>query len=301
MQDGKDVLNINGINPSILSSLNSMISRKLDKSGIYSRVFFRIKSQESTKKKLETGKYSSEKKIQDIIGGRIVLYFIDDISICKKLIEQLFTILDVSEDIPTADEFKPTRLNFVCKIPNECMAMISNDLWNSPIDSTFEIQIRTIFSEGWHEVEHDLRYKCKFDWENNLDLSRNLNGILATLETCDWAIMNIFAEMSHRKYKQGLWESMLRSKFRIRFKDHGISDNILPVVREDAFFWKNIFRIDREDFITKIAANNFPTLPTTFDNVIYCANEIYGFNDPLSLITPSLIKEMVIPFKNLKS
>ncbi len=297
MQDSRGVLNIDGINPSILSSLNSVISRKLDKAGIFSRVFFRIKSQSSTSKKLKTGKYNNGKKIQDIIGGRIVLYFIDDVSICRKLIEQLFTIVDVSEDIPTADEFKPTRLNFVCKIPNEFMPMISNILWDLPIDSTFEIQIRTIFSEGWHEVEHDLRFKCKLDWENNLDLSRNLNGILATLETCDWAIMNIFADMSHRKYKQGLWEPMLRSKFRIRFKDHCISDNVLSVVRDDATFWKNIFRIDREDFITKIAASNFPTLPMTFDNIICCANEIYGFNDALSLITPPLIKEKVIPLR----
>ena len=25
------------------------------------------------------------------------------------------------------------------------------------IDNTYEIQLRTVLSEGWHEVEHDLR------------------------------------------------------------------------------------------------------------------------------------------------
>ncbi|MBK7959276.1 MAG: hypothetical protein IPK03_14995 [Bacteroidetes bacterium] len=30
---------------------------------------------------------------------------------------------------------------------------------NSLVDSTFEVQLRTILSEGWHEIDHDLRYK----------------------------------------------------------------------------------------------------------------------------------------------
>lgn len=294
MQNYSNISSIDEISPSINISLNNTIARKLDKSGLFSRVFFRIKSKESTLKKLQSGKYNDGKKIQDIIGGRIVLYFIDDISICKKLIEQLFTILDVSEDIPKEDEFKPARLNFVCRIPSEFMSMLSDKMWQLPIDSTFEIQIRTIFSEGWHEVEHDLRYKCKSDWESNLDISRNLNGILATLETCDWAIMNIFNDMSHRKYKQGLWESMLRSKFRIRFKDQKISDDILSIVRDDDSFWKNIFRIERENFIIKIATDSFPRLPLTFDNIIYCANEFYCFNKKLSSIAPQLIKSNAI-------
>ncbi|RGY92598.1 hypothetical protein DXA15_21945 [Parabacteroides sp. AM58-2XD] len=27
------------------------------------------------------------------------------------------------------------------------------------IDSTFKIQVRTTLSEGWHEIEHNMRYK----------------------------------------------------------------------------------------------------------------------------------------------
>ena len=45
------------------------------------------------------------------------------------------------------------------------------------IEPTFKIQIRTVFSEGWHEVEHDLRYKCKDDWEGCELYSHTLNGI----------------------------------------------------------------------------------------------------------------------------
>lgn len=34
------------------------------------------------------------------------------------------------------------------------------------IDDTFEIQIKTMFFEGWHEIEHDMRYKGEELWKN---------------------------------------------------------------------------------------------------------------------------------------
>lgn len=292
---------IDSINPSILKSIEGTISRKLDKAALFYRLFFRLKTPHSTKRKLSSGKYNKEKKIQDMVGGRIILYFIDDIPICRKLIEQLFTVVDISEDPPKEDEFKPARLNYVCKLTETDMSMFHSLLWDMPIDNTFEIQVRTIFSEGWHEVEHDLRYKCKEEWKGNEDLSRNLNGILATLETCDWAIINIFEDLSHRKYKTKMWDSLLRNKLRIRFADSTIGSEILNIVNDDVSFWKNLLRINREKFLITLASDAFSAIPKTFDNIIYCANEMFIHYEAITAITPEKIKnDMEIFNKNIR-
>lgn len=71
----------------------------------------------------------------------------------------------MSIDEPNKDSFKASRYNIIYSLTDELSDVLNlGDDFNH-IDSTFELQIRTIFSEGWHEVEHDLRYKCTKDWE----------------------------------------------------------------------------------------------------------------------------------------
>ncbi len=60
------------------------------------------------------------------------------------------------------------------------------------IDDTFEIQIKTMFFEGWHEIEHDMRYKGEELWKNYKGFSRYFNSILATLELCDKSMVTLF-------------------------------------------------------------------------------------------------------------
>jgi ppGpp synthetase/RelA/SpoT-type nucleotidyltranferase len=86
-------------------------------------------------------------------------------------------------DLPKTDQFAVTRHNLIFKIPELHLEDTKKAIGNAPIDETFEIQLRSILSEGWHEVEHDLRYKSKKNWETQDDLSRALNGIIATIET----------------------------------------------------------------------------------------------------------------------
>lgn len=63
--------------------------------------------------------------------------------------------------------FMPTRLNLIFRMDDFCSRELVNVLKDidgidsSLIDCTYEIQLRTVLSEGWHEVEHDLRYKCR--------------------------------------------------------------------------------------------------------------------------------------------
>ena len=117
--------------------------------------------------------------MQDIIGVRIVLYFQDDIDICINILKKLFTIDNHEHDCLDTETFKPQRINYVFKMPTDIMQIPNEISEECLIDNTFEVQIRTIFSEGWHEVEHDIRYKYYDEWKSATILSRELNGIVA--------------------------------------------------------------------------------------------------------------------------
>lgn len=168
-------------------------------------------------------------------------------------------------------------------------------IWTYPIDKSFEIQIRTIFSEGWHEIEHDFRYKCLPDWENNEDLSRTLNGIFATLDNCDWAISSLLTEVAYRHYKSGEWIPMLKNTFRIRILDDVGMDEILKYFGENKEVAKAFFRIEREDFLVWLSdINTKMKIPLQLKNVVLLAN-LYSINDSyLKEITPKFIKDIVL-------
>ena len=83
---------IEEINNVKMSLLNTLVT-KLNNAGIYFNSTSRIKSESSLLHKLETGKYSLEeggRKIQDIIGIRINLFYLEDMDICEKILEETF-------------------------------------------------------------------------------------------------------------------------------------------------------------------------------------------------------------------
>lgn len=175
------------------------ISRKLDSVGIFYRIFSRSKTNRSLTKKLSNDpQYGVTKKLQDLIGIRIVLYFNEDIPNARDIISSIYSEVskDHSIDHFKSDEFKALRYNIIYKLNDEQMKIIDLNELSEKIDSTFELQIRTVFSEGWHEVEHDLRYKCKNDWNGNDQYSRRLNGVYASLETNEWTMIQIFDELA---------------------------------------------------------------------------------------------------------
>ena len=177
--------------------------------GLYFRIFSRVKSTDSIANKLIRRQYGTEqnpKKLQDLIGIRVVLYYYDDLSICRDIMESTFQMLDHwSRTNATANEFKATKINGVFRFPSEYFKVYKKDMWTLPIDTTFEIQFRTVFFEGWHEIEHDMRYKSLLSdnefWRGSEELSRILNCILANLELSDWSLVQLFEQLSYNHYK----------------------------------------------------------------------------------------------------
>ena len=70
--------------------LRHLIEERLKQCGMYYRLFSRIKTSASLARKYQIKEYSESKKIQDLIGLRIDVYFEDDLSICQDFLEEMF-------------------------------------------------------------------------------------------------------------------------------------------------------------------------------------------------------------------
>lgn len=277
------------------------IEDELQRSGIFYRIFSRAKSIESIEKKLTSKDYENScdnKKMQDLIGIRITVYFDDDLQIVYQAIKKRFDYIDETIDERSVNKFEPQRVNLVFQMTEE-EAKEAIDLAISKykyIDTTYEVQLRTVLSEGWHEVEHDLRYKCKKDWIDHSDISHIFNGVYASLVTSDWTIMSIFEKLAYSHFKTNNWNAMLRNKFRLRFKEAELDYRIIEILDKDKILSKELFKTDRSLILNRIF-NDGIRIPLTLTNLIHIINA-YCLKDPRFIsIAPDYIKNNKKLFK----
>ena len=263
--------------------------------GLYFRIFSRVKSTDSIANKLIRRQYGTEqnpKKLQDLIGIRVVLYYYDDLSICRDIMESTFQMLDHwSRTNATANEFKATKINGVFRFPSEYFKVYKKDMWTLPIDTTFEIQFRTVFFEGWHEIEHDMRYKSLLSdnefWRGSEELSRILNCILANLELSDWSLVQLFEQLSYNHYKNANWELMLKSKFRIHMDDNSELDPaILELFDRDKEIAKQFFKCKRKDLIRELLKLDAPQ--PSYNLIVKLLNDSKIHNEEVAAICDKL-------------
>lgn len=276
----------------IAEDLRREIEDSLFGVGLLCRVFARGKDDPSLNNKLEKNstKYSlNGKLIQDSIGIRIALYFSEDIPLVKSILESKYCIDLPSSTIdkPDRDQFSVTRYNLIFRLPEDREPSFKRMIDGQPLDACFEIQLRSILSEGWHEVEHDLRYKAKDNWKDHDDLSRMLNGVSATLETSEWSMGRIFDELSYRHYKKKNWSGMLPNLLKIRVRGQ-VPENLAQALNLNPQAAKELLRVDRSKLI-KLLHTARPKVPLTMENIIYFWNATGPQHNALSNLTPPLI------------
>jgi len=279
----------------ISRKLSAEIELSLVRLGLLARVFGRVKSSASLEEKFDRAPlpYSADgKRLQDLFGVRIALYFADDLEIAQTILKQNYEFDSESISPSSNDSFGPNRCNLVFKLPSDFAAQCIAIKGDRRIDDTFEVQFRTVLSEGWHEVEHDLRYKRKGDWGNHKDLDRSLNGVMATLETCDWTMMQIFSELSWRSFKERNVSAMLNSKFRLRLSGQPITgtsthrfllDNE-PVLRA-------LFRVDRSALLNRLLRVR-GELPLNELNIVLFANRVFQLSSDLHQFEPPPLQQL---------
>lgn len=270
------------------------IEDELQRSGIFFRIFSRAKSIESIEKKLKSKDYANSKenkKMQDIIGIRVTMYFEDDLPIVYSTIKKRFNFFDETIDEPNVNVFEPQRVNLIFKMTEEDTKEVYDVAVSkyTYIDTTYEVQLRTVLSEGWHEVEHDLRYKCKNDWIDHSDISHIFNGIYASLVTSDWSILSIFEKLAYRHYKDKNWEALLRNKFRLRIKEGSLDSRIITILDNDINLAKELYKVDRNKFLQQLFIDGI-RIPITLSNLIHIINAYYLHDKRISFLASEYIK-----------
>ena len=284
----------------IAQRLESLLGKQLNNCGLMFRLFSRVKTTSSLahKMRIKGEKYRSGKSlIQDMIGLRIVAYFQDDV-------EALATYFSYGEAVGSSiDElnsstFCPQRLNLTCPIPEALVSDFRQALpaeYAPYIDNTYEIQIRTVFSEGWHEVEHDLRYKCKADWEQCEPYSRVLNGLIATLETAEWNMKMLFDQMAHTNMQTKNYRAMLRNKMHLRLQGEDFSEEVSDFLRQHPEVAERVLKADRLVILLALL-NHTKSIPLTYDMLLFLINRIEQISEELQTLEPQETQSLLDAF-----
>lgn len=281
----------------VLRDIVTDLESVLNKCGVMYHVFYRTKSVMSIKNKLDkkAEEYRRKnKKMQDLLALHITLYFTDDVELVHNYLSSQSNFDNESIDEAEVDKFCPKRLNLVMRVPDflqqDMKAAIKETGYEDLIDDTYEIQIRTILSEGWHEVEHDLRYKCKEEWDGFKEESRLLNGIYATLESSEWSMLTLFDRLSYSQYKNKAWNSMLRNKMRVRFADKGLSEKLCKYLSDNNATAKSLYRANRTKILKLVMEKNF-SYPLTYDTVLHLINHIIVKDKKLAIFEDKILKQ----------
>ena len=144
-------------------------------------------------------------------------------------------------------------------------------------------------------MEHDLRYKCKEDWEGCESYSRILNGVIATLETAEWNMKALFDQMSRINFQNKNYRAMLRNKMHLRIKGEDLSENINKYLLQNPHVAESILNTDRFVIILTLL-NHQNVIELTYDTLLFLINRIEMNNQELRNMEPESTRKMLDDF-----
>ena len=175
----------------VYTQMAEIIPQKLkeifDDAGIIvATVEHRVKSEDSLagKLKLKGGKYNDIFDITDLVGIRVITFYIDDVDKVASVLERLFDIdWENSIDKRKAheiDSFGYLSLHYICRIPESSYSNPEHPELNK---IRFEVQMRTVLQHAWANMNHDTGYKSGVEIPRvyKRDMSR-LAGMLELID-----------------------------------------------------------------------------------------------------------------------
>ena len=146
----------------------------------------RVKSEDSLAGKLELkgGKYRTLADITDIIGVRVITFYVDDVDKVASAVERLFEVdWENSVDkrkVHEIDSFGYLSLHYICSVKD--------------FEYRFEIQMRTVLQHAWANMNHDTGYKSGV--EIPLRYKRSMSRMAGMLELIDEEFSRIRSEIT---------------------------------------------------------------------------------------------------------
>ena len=135
----------------------------------------RVKAYDSLAGKLELKghKYKSLADLTDILGLRVITFYLDDVDKVASAVERLFTVdWENSVDkrkIHEIDSFGYLSLHYICSVPG--------------FPYRFEIQMRTLLQHAWANMDHDTGYKSGVEIPKRY--MRSMSRLAGLLELVD--------------------------------------------------------------------------------------------------------------------
>jgi len=155
----------------------------------------RVKAEDSLAGKLELKgqKYHSLADITDILGLRVITFYIDDVDKVATALDRLFTVdWENSVDkrkLLEIDSFGYLSLHYICSMEG--------------FPYRFEVQMRTLLQHAWANMNHDTGYKSGVEIPRRY--LRSMNRIAGMLELVDEEFSKIRSELTdYRRRVQAL-------------------------------------------------------------------------------------------------
>lgn len=180
----------------------------------------RVKSLKSYLKKLEKKDwpqfYYPTEVVQDLVGARVICWFIDDCEGIKNLIRSSNHLKIAGEIEDYIKNPKPSGYRSIHLLANVEYDSVQRDDGKVVItneDLVCEIQIRTKLQDAWGDVTHEFHYKAKNAGVDNKFYEKVLSEISNRLANEDQSLLTL------RDAYQSLADEKLQNKTREGFRD----------------------------------------------------------------------------------